>query len=971
MGSGPPAVKRDPRSRPSGDLEKQKLQQDTLVGAGLASLTNRKLSLAVNGTTNGLPHDLSPGATSASLKDLSKGLRSVELAPSQPGTKLSEYAKGSKPANPSSTPPPTPPVPTEASAPRVPLAPTEVTIDTTVLPSVLSAAAELVFRDLARHFPADLRNRWLSGVVHEFVGEYYGRLPQAGLAAGVGIGALPTRGGLWPPRQPSTPGPAPAAQNASLPLLPLRREVGRKVSWAMPKAQVTPVPEEQQPKEEAKRDTRTTKSVEFSPVKTEPSVGKDLNEQSDASTSETLSMPNISEGASTRPEAATSIKIEADQSPDGAQEQSPRDGSVPPQSPRQEPGGDPFLPPQDVSVAPPAKAYTTKLPSFKKTRATRRGGDDAKSSDSPTGRMLNGAGGGPDYIPITSPSHGRDVSNSDSGSEPIVLSRRKKLSKSKRTRRRTAKEDTAEEDNRPPRKVQKRESEEADERSVVETDDDELEEFFGGRMKYRKVVVESEDESEVGKNTAMDYRNDQENINGPVKDDMEVDEPNAELEPSLEGVVPPPAPTLQKVKLEHALVPLPPDLPVTPAATPQPPSVAVATVVRPPKSRPPKSQPHPKVVRVTPASTRDAAAFAAFRESIEGAFNDSDPEDWAPERAFEAYRRRRAAARRRREMEIIREAVVGSWREDLACVASPRDEREALSRNPGLEDLVSAEDIRAKDDEDRRFLEVAFVDERRRWHHQYEGSGRHSMEERFRKELEERRRDGDERGIVVTPPVRSLILARVDFRNLSVKRGTGHHRPTKVDPRERRSLASQGSKISSRAIRSNQRSLVAGLEQAAGDAGDVAGLGQFKERAKKLRFGRSPIHNWGLFAHEAVDAGDIVVEYIGQLIRQRVADQREYQYLASGIGSSYLFRVDEDTIIDATKMGNLARFINHSCDSNCNAKIVNIDGQKKIVIYAKKDIEAGEEITYDYKFPIEADKLPCYCGSKNCRGSLN
>ncbi|KXS18345.1 SET domain-containing protein [Gonapodya prolifera JEL478] len=178
-------------------------------------------------------------------------------------------------------------------------------------------------------------------------------------------------------------------------------------------------------------------------------------------------------------------------------------------------------------------------------------------------------------------------------------------------------------------------------------------------------------------------------------------------------------------------------------------------------------------------------------------------------------------------------------------------------------------------------------------------------------------------------------------------------------------------KISSRAIRSSQRNLVAGLEQAAGDAGEVAGLGQFKERAKKLRFGRSRIHNWGLFAQEPVDAGDIVVEYIGQLIRQRVADQREHQYLSSGIGSSYLFRVDEDTIIDATKMGNLARFINHSCDPNCNAKIINLDGQKKIVIYAKKDIEEGDEITYDYKFPLEAEKLPCYCGSKNCRGSLN
>ena len=48
-----------------------------------------------------------------------------------------------------------------------------------------------------------------------------------------------------------------------------------------------------------------------------------------------------------------------------------------------------------------------------------------------------------------------------------------------------------------------------------------------------------------------------------------------------------------------------------------------------------------------------------------------------------------------------------------------------------------------------------------------------------------------------------------------------------------------------------------------------------------------------------------------------------------------------------------------------------MDGQKKIVIYAKRDIEEGEEITYDYKFPIEADKIPCLCGSRGCRGTLN
>lgn len=56
---------------------------------------------------------------------------------------------------------------------------------------------------------------------------------------------------------------------------------------------------------------------------------------------------------------------------------------------------------------------------------------------------------------------------------------------------------------------------------------------------------------------------------------------------------------------------------------------------------------------------------------------------------------------------------------------------------------------------------------------------------------------------------------------------------------------------------------------------------------------------------------------------------------------------------------------------NSYAKVISVDGQKKIVIFSKQQINAGEEITYDYKFPIEDNKIPCLCGSKGCRGSLN
>ena len=56
---------------------------------------------------------------------------------------------------------------------------------------------------------------------------------------------------------------------------------------------------------------------------------------------------------------------------------------------------------------------------------------------------------------------------------------------------------------------------------------------------------------------------------------------------------------------------------------------------------------------------------------------------------------------------------------------------------------------------------------------------------------------------------------------------------------------------------------------------------------------------------------------------------------------------------------------------NCYAKVISFGTQKKIVIYSKRDIALGEEITYDYKFPIEDEKIPCLCGAPNCRGTLN
>jgi histone-lysine N-methyltransferase SETD1 len=209
------------------------------------------------------------------------------------------------------------------------------------------------------------------------------------------------------------------------------------------------------------------------------------------------------------------------------------------------------------------------------------------------------------------------------------------------------------------------------------------------------------------------------------------------------------------------------------------------------------------------------------------------------------------------------------------------------------------------------------------------------------------------------------------------------------------------SKSSSRSTRVNNRRLIAdinaqkqALPTSSGE-GDVLRFNQLKKRKKPVRFARSAIHNWGLYAEENITANDMIIEYVGEKVRQQVADMRERRYLKSGIGSSYLFRIDENTVIDATKRGGIARFINHSCTPNCTAKIIKVDGSKRIVIYALRDIERGiycqlprsslqkfwliiystdEELTYDYKFEREwdsDDRIPCLCGSTGCKGFLN
>ncbi|CAH2079471.1 unnamed protein product [Thlaspi arvense] len=179
-------------------------------------------------------------------------------------------------------------------------------------------------------------------------------------------------------------------------------------------------------------------------------------------------------------------------------------------------------------------------------------------------------------------------------------------------------------------------------------------------------------------------------------------------------------------------------------------------------------------------------------------------------------------------------------------------------------------------------------------------------------------------------------------------------------------ISSTQNVLSARTNRAKMRNLLA-----AADGADLLKISQLKARKKHLRFQQSKIHDWGLVALEPIDAEDFVIEYVGELIRSSISEIRERQYEKMGIGSSYLFRLDDGYVVDATKRGGIARFINHSCEPNCYTKIISVDGKKKIFIYAKRHIDAGEEISYNYKFPLEDNKIPCNCGAPKCRGSLN
>ncbi|XP_062424789.1 histone-lysine N-methyltransferase 2C isoform X2 [Rhea pennata] len=135
---------------------------------------------------------------------------------------------------------------------------------------------------------------------------------------------------------------------------------------------------------------------------------------------------------------------------------------------------------------------------------------------------------------------------------------------------------------------------------------------------------------------------------------------------------------------------------------------------------------------------------------------------------------------------------------------------------------------------------------------------------------------------------------------------------------------------------------------------------------------RSRIQGLGLYAARDIEKHTMVIEYIGTIIRNEVANRKEKLYESQNRGV-YMFRIDNDHVIDATLTGGPARYINHSCAPNCVAEVVTFERGHKIIISSSRRIQKGEELCYDYKFDFEDDqhKIPCHCGAVNCRKWMN
>lgn len=133
----------------------------------------------------------------------------------------------------------------------------------------------------------------------------------------------------------------------------------------------------------------------------------------------------------------------------------------------------------------------------------------------------------------------------------------------------------------------------------------------------------------------------------------------------------------------------------------------------------------------------------------------------------------------------------------------------------------------------------------------------------------------------------------------------------------------------------------------------------------------TPGKGFGLFLCEDLKPGTLVMEYVGEVVNQEQMGTRAQKYAKQGQAHFYFMTLRPNQIIDATCKGNLSRFMNHSCVPNCETQKWIVGGKIKIGLFTLKNIKAGNELTFDYKF-VRFGKEPqkCLCGEPSCTGFI-
>ncbi|GKD82625.1 histone-lysine N-methyltransferase ASHR3, partial [Tanacetum coccineum] len=142
------------------------------------------------------------------------------------------------------------------------------------------------------------------------------------------------------------------------------------------------------------------------------------------------------------------------------------------------------------------------------------------------------------------------------------------------------------------------------------------------------------------------------------------------------------------------------------------------------------------------------------------------------------------------------------------------------------------------------------------------------------------------------------------------------------------------------------------------------------QEAKKLKLIKTQDRGWGVEAAEFINEGDFIIEYVGEVLDEAVCERRFWDMKAQGVTQFYMVSVRKDFNIDASVKGNESRFLNHSCDPNCELQQWDVNGMTCLGIFANSSIEPGEELTFDYRFELYGEEVECRCGASNCRGHL-